>query len=124
MKRRTGKWDIQLKRILIRAKLEDLRGIMLAALLYTVHALLLPPHSVAVLAPTSTQSLIEPIPYMRPSTVALDANGVALVVHLTENVIRDNREWWTRGSPDRVVVEDDRMHVLPFPAVKTLAPFS
>ena len=97
---------------------------MLAALLYTVHALLLPPHSAAVLAPTSTQALFEPVPYRRPSTVALDSNGVAVVVHITEKESRrTSRDWWISSSPDRVVVQDDRMHVLPFPAAGTLAPF-
>lgn len=95
---------------------------MLAAFLYTVHALLLPPHSVAVLSPTSTQA--QPVLYRRPSTVALGSNGVAVVVHLTEKENRgDSPAWWTRSSPDRVVIEDDHMHVLPFPAVNVLAPF-
>lgn len=95
---------------------------MLAALLYTVHALLLPPHSAAVLSPASGQA--QPVLYRRPSTVALDSNGVAVIVRVTEEDARvSNPNWWTRSSPDRVVIEDDRTHVLPFPTASTLAPF-
>ncbi len=88
---------------------------MLVAVLYIVQIVSLPPHSAAVLWPMSTQTLMEPVLYRRPSTVAFDSSRVAVVVQISE---KDSR-----SSPQRVVIEEDGVHVLPFPAVNVLAPF-
>ncbi|HLI95149.1 MAG TPA: hypothetical protein VKT72_03560 [Candidatus Baltobacteraceae bacterium] len=63
----------------------------------------------------STQSLMEPVLYRRPPTVALDSSRVAVVVQKSR---KDSR-----GSPDCVVIDGDGMHVLPFPTADVLAPF-
>lgn len=87
-------------------------GTMLAAILYSVQILSLPRHSVAVLWPTSTQVLMEPVLYRRPSTVALASSCAAIVVRTHESN--------GRNGPERVVVDGD---VLPFPKIDVLAPY-
>lgn len=88
---------------------------VLAGIVYSVQILSLPPDSTPVLRPTSTQALMEPAFYRRPTTIAFDSKRVAIVVQISS---KD-----ASNSPQRVVIESDGMRVLPFPAVGTLAPF-
>lgn len=89
---------------------------MLAALLYTVQLLSLPPNDVVVTGPTPTQALMEPVLFRRPSTIALSSSGIAaFVVGKSEGHAADNME--------HIVIDDAKMHVLPLPGVGALAPF-
>ena len=89
---------------------------MLAALLYTVQLLSLPSNNVVVIGPTPTQTLMEPVLYRRPSTIALSSSGIAAFV-------AGKSEIHAAGNMEHIVIDDVRMHVLPLPGAGTLAPF-